>query len=134
MGNKYKFSFVEGTRFRESFNSDIDIWFDPLSDASEKYFEGGGYPKFEMLDELAMQIQQKKLKPTQKGFDVLKQAISKLPSTDPAYKALQSMFLTITPQSYKKEFKKWEGEHSVLSELFSLFRQAVEYYATGGEE
>jgi hypothetical protein len=67
--NKYKFSFVESKRFRESFNGDVETWFDAIADAGQKYFEEGDYPKFEMLDEIAMSMERKQLKPTQRGFD-----------------------------------------------------------------
>lgn len=105
-------SFMEGSQ--SGFSVDSDKWFDMVADNPAKDDPGA-----QELDKIS------RGKPTKLAFEKFENAIRKTKA--PWKKAVLGFVENMKSGKYKKEFGKFDGEHSQVSELFSLFRQAFDY-------
>lgn len=114
------------------FNDDIDPIFDALSELSEIYFNDNskviGFPQL-------VKILSKPFKPTQVFLGKFnKFCYENMPDkvgTNKAYMMLKQMAVYIENNpnvAYKREFKKYQGNNSLIAEFFSQIKQAVFYY------
>lgn len=138
LAGKKKKSMKESVPMTGRWDTDSGKWFDGLSDASEQYFSHGkNVPMFKELIQFCDKIRDNKFKPTVDKLNVLKALANALPNRD-EYKALKSFMDNLTPATYKREFKNFEGggggKVSVISSIFNLLVQAVYYYENEGEE
>ena len=101
---------------KEDFSKDSDKWFDLISN------EANLNPK---IKKLAMDIKDGKIKPTQQGFDKFYKELQLLPSN--LMIVLDEFIDDVESGKYDSEFKNKYGKNSQVSEIMSLFRQAVLY-------
>ena len=97
----------------EDFNEDSDGWFDIISLDNKAWKKTGG-------------LEITKKRPTKKTLEDLISFVEENNSL-PGAKELLKFLNDAKANKYKKEFGKFQGEHSVISEILSLFKQAVEY-------
>lgn len=119
---------VRGIRF----NDDLTPIFDALSELSEEYFNDNskvlGFP-------ILIKILSKPFKPTKIFLGKFnKFCYENLPDKvgmNKAYIMLKQMAVYIENNpdiAYKREFKKYQGNNSLIAEFFSQIKQAVFYY------
>ena len=109
--------FMGESVIHEGFSSDSDKWFEILIDDDK--FMGDA-----IMKTLANQIENGKLKPTESGYEKFKIELSKSKNVP---RELENFISDMDNGKYDSEFKKMYGKHSQVSELFSFFRQGVNY-------
>lgn len=100
---------------REDFSSDTDQWFEEISDLNGSDVD---------MVAFAQDIKSGKVKPTESG---LKRFCDRF--FEVGYHSLDEQIRKILAREYSGEFRNLYGDHSVVSEFFSLFQQAVMYNA-----
>jgi hypothetical protein len=98
----------------ESFNNDVDTWFDIIADNNKNWTETGI-------------LKYVKVTPTKKSLMNLLNFISKLEKNLAGKEDLIVFLNNVINNTYKNEFSKVDGTSSVSSETLSLLRQSLEY-------
>lgn len=109
------------TLHSDNFNADSEKWFSKLAD-----FNKDEKVPVE-LTKLANDIKSGTLKPTEKGFEKFSKTVNAALS-GVQLSGLKWQIENIRKGKYKREFKKIYGDHSQVSELFSIFKQAALYH------
>ncbi len=107
----------ESKQIKENFSRESDHWFDLLADNSDSLNPS--------IKQLAKDIKSGKIKPTVSGFNKFYNELQSLPPN--IMIELDDFIDKIESGKYKDEFKYKYGNVSQISELFSLFTQAVFY-------